>query len=115
MKRTFLVIFEKGKKNYGGFAPDVAGCGSLGNTLEEIRMNLKEALELYMDYSVEAGLPLPEAKTKHVTLPIEGETDPKITYVVEWMAVKIPQPRKSRTKFSRTKAGVRTRQVLQAA
>ena len=58
MKKTFLVVYEKGRKNYGGFAPDVPGCGSLGDTLEDIRANLLEALQLYMDTAVELGYPI---------------------------------------------------------
>ena len=104
MKRTFLVVYEKGKKNYGGFAPDVAGCGSLGGTLEEIRANLKEALQLYMDYSAETGRPIPEAKTTHVTLPIDGEPDPNMTYVVERITVNIPTQKSSKPTTSKRRA-----------
>jgi predicted RNase H-like HicB family nuclease len=116
MKKTFLVVYEKGKKNYGGFAPDVPGCISLGDTLEEMRANLKEALELYMETAVELGYPLPEPTSNSITLPIAGETDPKTIYVVEHLTVKVPiaktvKPAKLKLK---TKA-ISKRRVLQAA
>jgi predicted RNase H-like HicB family nuclease len=120
MKKTFLVVYEKGRRNYAGFAPDVPGCGSLGFTLEEMRANLQEALQLYIDTSVELGYPLPEPTTNTVTLPIEGETDPKTTYVVERMTVTFPRPKVVRPKAIKpTNSPIRVvtskRRTLQAA
>jgi predicted RNase H-like HicB family nuclease len=111
MKKTFLVVYEKGRRNFSGFAPDVPGCGSLGNTLEEIRLNLQEALQLYIDTSVELGYPLPEPTTNKVTLPIEGETDPKTTYVVERISVTFPRPKLVRTPASKTASKTKTSRI----
>jgi predicted RNase H-like HicB family nuclease len=116
MKKTFLVVYEKGKKNYGGFAPDVPGCISLGDTLDEIRTNLHEALQLYMDTVVELGYPVPEPTSSTVTLPIEGETDPKVTYVVERLTVNVPRSKAPKTKLHKMKKPATTkRRALQAA
>jgi predicted RNase H-like HicB family nuclease len=113
MKKTFLVVYEKGRRNYSGFAPDVRGCGGLGDTLEEVRADLQLALELYMDACLEFGQPLPEPTTNTVTLPIEGETDPKTTYVVERLTINMPKPKLTKAKSTAPKR--RTRRVLQAA
>ena len=34
----YLVIFEKGESNYNAYAPDLPGCGVVGETLEEVRI-----------------------------------------------------------------------------
>jgi predicted RNase H-like HicB family nuclease len=116
MKKTFLVVYEKGKKNYGGFAPDVPGCISLGDTLEEIRANLLEALQLYMDTSVELGSPIPEPTSNGVTLPIEGETDPRVSYVVERLTVNIPRTKSPKRKLHKvTRPVTAKRRTLQTA
>ena len=116
MKKTFLVVYEKGKKNYGGFAPDVPGCISLGDTLEEIRTNLAEALQLYMDTSVELGYPIPEPTSNGVKLPIEGETDPNTTYVVERLTVNIPGAKAPKRKIHRVRqTETAKRRALQTA
>ncbi|MEO7028044.1 MAG: type II toxin-antitoxin system HicB family antitoxin [Acidobacteriaceae bacterium] len=116
MKKLFLVVYEKGRKNYSGFAPDVPGCGSLGVTLEEIRTNLHEALQLYIDTSAELGYALPEPTTNTITLPIEGETDPKTTYVVERMSVTFPRAKLvNKAKPRRMKVSTSKRRMLQAA
>lgn len=116
MKKTFLVVYEKGRKNYGGFAPDVPGCISLGGTLDEIRTNLLEALQLYMDTAVELGYPVPEPTSNSVTLPVEGETDPKITYVVERLTVNVPCAKAPKRRLHKVRQTVTAkRRVMQAA
>jgi predicted RNase H-like HicB family nuclease len=114
MKKTYLVVYEKGRKNYSGFAPDVAGCGSVGDTLEEMRANLREALELYMEASMEFGYTLPEPKIQTVTLPIEGETDPNMTYVVEHLTISVRRAKKTRTTAPAT-TRTSKRRAMQAA
>ena len=118
MKRAYLVIYEKGKRNYSGFAPDVPGCASVGATIEEMRTNLREALELHMQTSLEYGDPLPEATTASITLPLEGELDPNAAYVVEHLRVTIPKPKPTRVKtssFAQTKSTSKKRRVMQHA
>lgn len=34
----YVVIFEKGENNYSVYAPDLPGCGVVGETLEEVRI-----------------------------------------------------------------------------
>lgn len=58
----FTVIVEKGKTNYGAYAPDVPGCGAVGRTAEEAERNIVEALEFHFEGMVEHGdLPLPKS------------------------------------------------------
>jgi len=39
MTRRYLVVYENGRGNWSGFAPDVRGCASTGATVEELRSN----------------------------------------------------------------------------
>ena len=61
MKRTYLVVVEKGDTSYGAYAPDVPGCGAVGDTIEEVLKLIKEALEFHLEGNVEDGDPVPEA------------------------------------------------------
>lgn len=56
----YPIVIEKGESNYGAYSPDVPGCGTVGNTVEEARQNLKEALEFHFEGLLEEGLPIPE-------------------------------------------------------
>jgi predicted RNase H-like HicB family nuclease len=56
--RKYLVVIEKAEHNYSAFSPDVAGCITTGDTLEDTIANMKDALEFH----VEALDEIPEAK-----------------------------------------------------
>ncbi len=91
MTREYLVIYEKGEKNWSAFSPDIPGCGSLGGTLDDIRVNMREAVDLYLSETAKAGEPSPDAVTSVVDFKeFDPDHDMK-QYVVEWMKVKIPQ------------------------
>jgi predicted RNase H-like HicB family nuclease len=91
MNREYLVVYEKGENNWSAFSPDVPGCGSLGDTLEETRANMREALEVYLKETAKAGEPIPEATATSVDF---EEFDPgheTKQYMVEWLGVSLPQ------------------------
>ena len=52
---------------YGVTVPDIAGCFSAGDTMEEALKNVREAIELHLEGLVEDGLeiPLPTDMAKH--------------------------------------------------
>lgn len=60
MKRTYLVLIEKGDTNYGAYAPDVPGCGGIGDTPEEALQSLREGLQFHVEGLVESGYAIPE-------------------------------------------------------
>jgi predicted RNase H-like HicB family nuclease len=90
MTRNYLVVFEQGATNWSAFSPDLPGCGSLGNALEDTRANMREAMELYLSETAAAGEPLPAASPAIVNF---DEFDPAREakqYVVEWLTVSLP-------------------------
>ena len=82
MTRRYLVIYESGPTNMSGFAPDVPGCASTGRTLEEMRANLREALEFHLEGLAIDGQPLPQAVTRLAEVPDDG--------FAEWLTVSLP-------------------------
>ena len=98
MKQRYMVIYERGKRNYSGFAPDVEGCVSTGKTLDQMRAMMKEALEFHFEGMAHDGEPIPKPVTKSIALPFEDESEGVIGYFVEWLDITIPkvkaQPRK---------------------
>lgn len=54
--QVFQVVFQE--ETEGGFSvwvPDLPGCASQGETLEEALENIKEAIELYLEDAPDAG------------------------------------------------------------
>jgi predicted RNase H-like HicB family nuclease len=91
MTGEYLVVYEKGANNWSAFSPDLPGCGSLGDALEETRANMREAVELYLSETAKAGEPIPEASARSVNI---DEFDPyheTKEYFIEWLAVSLPQ------------------------
>jgi predicted RNase H-like HicB family nuclease len=82
MTRRYLVIYETGPNNMSGFAPDIPGCASTGRTLEEMRANLREALEFHLEGLAIDGQPLPQAATRLAEVPDDG--------FAEWLTVSLP-------------------------
>ena len=72
MIRRYLVIYENGPNNLSGFAPDVPGCVSTGQFLEEMRANLREALEFHLEGMALDGLPAPVVSTRLAEVPEGG-------------------------------------------
>jgi predicted RNase H-like HicB family nuclease len=82
MTRRYLVVYENGPTNMSGFAPDVPGCASTGRSLEEMRANLREALEFHLEGLALDGAPIPVPITRLVEVPEGG--------LAEWLDVKLP-------------------------
>ena len=57
--QQFFAVIEKAPGNYAAFLPDVPGCVSTGDTIEETLQNIREALEFHFEGMIEEGLPLP--------------------------------------------------------
>ena len=55
----YLVIVEKGTENYSAYVPDLPGCTSAGNTLEETLQGIREAVEGHVELMRESGEPVP--------------------------------------------------------
>ena len=61
---AFSVIYESAPEGgYVAYVPELPGCHTQGETLEEAESNLKEAIELYLE-SLEAHKELLPKKTR---------------------------------------------------
>jgi predicted RNase H-like HicB family nuclease len=49
--KQILVIIEQAEGNFSAYSPDVLGCASTGDTIEQTVKNMREALELHLDHS----------------------------------------------------------------
>ncbi len=55
MKYSFHLIFEKGDKYVIGYCPEVPGANGQGESKEECRQNLLEAIDLILETRAEEG------------------------------------------------------------
>jgi predicted RNase H-like HicB family nuclease len=60
----FAVVFEKTGTGWSAYAPDLPGLGVAGDTVEETRQLLREAIELHIDDLRATGQPIPPAASQ---------------------------------------------------
>jgi predicted RNase H-like HicB family nuclease len=56
----YAIVIEKANGNYSAYAPDVPGCIATGVTLEEVKAQMREALEFHLEGLQREGQPLPQ-------------------------------------------------------
>ena len=45
----YVMIIERGTRNFSAYFPDVPGCATMGRTVEETIINADEALSLHLE------------------------------------------------------------------
>jgi predicted RNase H-like HicB family nuclease len=55
----FIVIFEHGPTSVGAYVPDLPGCVAVGQTEDEARQLITEAIAIHLAGMREDGLPVP--------------------------------------------------------
>jgi predicted RNase H-like HicB family nuclease len=58
--KRYAVIIESTSTGFSAYSPDVPGCAAVGDSSEEARQNLQEALEFHFEGMRLAGEPVPE-------------------------------------------------------
>ena len=56
----YVMIIEKGERNYSAYLPDLPGCVATGRTIEEVKRRMREAVELHLRGMREDGVPVLE-------------------------------------------------------
>ena len=68
----YVVIFEKGENSYGASVPDLPGCIAVGETMEEVRELIAEAIEFHIEGLREDGEIVPPPTS---ILPVQSDPD----------------------------------------
>ena len=55
----YAVIIEKGEDGYGTYVPDLPGCIANGDTKEEVKKLIQEAIEFHIEGLREDGQAIP--------------------------------------------------------
>lgn len=64
----YAIVIEKAPSNYSAYVPDLPGCVATGNTIEEVKQQIKEAISFHLEGLQAEGLsiPLPSSITDYV-------------------------------------------------
>jgi predicted RNase H-like HicB family nuclease len=59
-RMKYAYIIERAPDgSYSAYVPDLPGCTTAGDTVEEVHQNMKEAVSLYIESLKEHGEPVP--------------------------------------------------------
>ncbi len=56
----YLIVLEKGPTSYGAYVPDLPGCIAVGETLDEVRELIHEAIIFHVETLQEEGNAIPQ-------------------------------------------------------
>lgn len=55
----YAIIIEKALSNYSAYCPDLPGCVATGNTMEEVKKEMADAIAFHLEGLREENLPIP--------------------------------------------------------
>lgn len=58
-----VIIEETTDGGYSAYVPDLPVCFTVGDTLDEVKTNIREAIEMYLDEARITGMVMPMPKT----------------------------------------------------
>ncbi|MBD0287601.1 MAG: type II toxin-antitoxin system HicB family antitoxin [Flavisolibacter sp.] len=89
----YLVVIEKADSNYSAFSPDLPGCITVGATVEETISHMKEAIELYLEVTVEQGEGIPPSRglRYHIDEGVFNENEIAPEYYIAQVEVHSPE------------------------
>lgn len=66
----YMVVIEKGETSFGAYVPDLPGCVAVGETEQEVKQLIQEAIEFHLDGLAETGaiIPKPLSKSQYVEI-----------------------------------------------
>jgi predicted RNase H-like HicB family nuclease len=67
----YAVVIEKGQRNYSAYVPDLPGCVSVGDTLDEVKAEIREAIAFHLEGMREDGTPIPPPSTRAEYVEVE--------------------------------------------
>lgn len=64
----YTVVYERGKRNWSAYVPDLPGCIATGKTRRVVENRIKEAVILHIESLRFHGEPVPRPSTEASTL-----------------------------------------------
>lgn len=66
----YLVIIENSEGSYSAYSPDLPGCVAAGETIEEVRSLMREAIQMHIESLREHGesVPPPSSSAEYLAV-----------------------------------------------
>ena len=68
----YLVIYEKGQEGYGAYVPDLPGCVAVGESVDDVKALIREAIAMHLQSMRQDGEPIPIPTTQSEYMDMVG-------------------------------------------
>ncbi|MCC6679641.1 MAG: type II toxin-antitoxin system HicB family antitoxin [Phycisphaeraceae bacterium] len=68
----YAIVIESGPNNYSAYVPDLPGCVATGQSVDEVRDNLRQAIVMHLEGLRADGEPIQQPSTATEYLEIEA-------------------------------------------
>ena len=64
----YMIVIEEGESSWGAYVPDLPGCVAVGETEDEVKQLIQEAIEFHLEDLTESGseIPAPISKSDYI-------------------------------------------------
>ena len=69
----YAVVIEKAEGNYSAYVPDLPGCASVGDTLEEVKREIRTAIAFHLEGLRADGQNPPPPSSRAEYVDIDGQ------------------------------------------
>ena len=68
----YAVVIEKADSNYSAYVPDLPGCIATGRTIEQVEIEIRNAIEFHLEGMKQDGqkIPLPSSAVEYVEVAV---------------------------------------------
>ena len=73
----FAIVIEKARENYSAYVPDLPGCVATGDSAENTKHRIREAIAFHLEGMREDGLSIPEPQTSVAWVEVDGARKPR--------------------------------------
>jgi predicted RNase H-like HicB family nuclease len=73
MNQKYLIVIEQADDgSFSAYVPDLPGCTTCGDSIEEVKSLMKEALEFHLEGLRESGqpIPMPTTVSEYIAMPL---------------------------------------------
>ena len=66
----YAIVIEKAESNYSAYVPDLPGCIATGANIQQVKAEIREAIEFHSDGLREDGtlIPLPSSQVEYIEI-----------------------------------------------
>ena len=72
---VYVVVLEKGKHNYSAYVSNLSGCIAVGDSLEDVKKSMAEAIDFHLEGMQRMGMEVPSCWSLRFVFEMDSNID----------------------------------------